>query len=837
MTSGAPLFGEEALGRYDEMLEPSGEVRPHWRTLVASFGSMAPDEYRRRFDSAIRMVRENGVTYNVYDEASGLGRPWQLDVAPFVVSPDDWTVIEAATTQRARLADALLRDIYGEQRLLRNGVVPPHLVLGHPQYLRALQRVPPPADVHVHLYSVDLARASDGSWTVVASRADAPTGLGYALENRVVVSQTFPELFGELGVQRLASFFRHFRASVISLARGAQGHAVLLTPGPYNEAYFEHAYLARYLGLELVEGDDLSVRGETVYLRTLGGLARVSVIFRRLDSDFADPLELRPDSALGVPGLVDVIRAKNVVVANALGGGVVESPALDAYLPNVSRALFGEELLLANVPTVWCGTAWGRAEGLARVRDGIVRDAFDAQPLFSRGSSARLGSDLSDADVAGFAGDLERRGATLVVHDNVPLGVAPTFERGAFALRPMLLRVFAAWTPNGYVVMPGGLARIAADDTERALSMQSGAASKDVWALAHGPIDTFSLLPPPRARVHIRRSGNEAPSRAMDNLFWLGRYAERTENLIRVLRAVVQRLAGDNGLNATASALELARRLLEPLGLVSEEALEQAAAGDETPLTGEVQAVIFGKESTGLQRLLGRVARTAWSSRDRLSADTWRAIYALTTWDARNEPAGAFDGAGARAYLDMLVRRAAALSGLAAENMTRGNNWLFFDLGRRIERAFSACWLVRHTLVVADERESAAIQVALEIADSAMTYAYRYRNAFQAAAAADLLLLDASNPRAAAFQVEAIAHHAVDLPMITEVQRRGRARTLAESLRTTMSFIDAYALTEADAEGQRTALLALLDEVEDAMTRIGGTIGDAYLQHLPRFRA
>ena len=798
---------------------------------------MAPEEYQHRLDSAMRMVQENGVTYNVYDEAFGLGRPWQLDVAPFVISPDDWAVIEAAVSQRARLANALLRDIYGEQRLLHEGIVPPHLVLGHPQYLRALLGVPPPDDVHVHLYSVDLARTRDGAWSVLAGRADAPTGLGYALENRIVVSQTFPELFGELGVQRLASFFRHFRESVVGLAGGEKGHAVLLTPGPYNEAYFEHAYLARYLGLELVEGDDLSVRDGVVYLRTLGGLARVAVIFRRLDSDFADPLEFRADSALGVPGLVDVIRAKNVVIANALGGGVVESPALDAYLPYVSRALFGEDLLVADVPTVWCGTAWGRAEGLARVRRGVVRDAFDARPLFSRGSSARLGSDMSDEDIRGIADDLERRGATTVVQDIVPLGVAPTFERGGFPSRPMSLRVFAAWTRNGYAVMPGGLARIAADDSVRALSMQSGAASKDVWALALGTVDTFSLLPRPSARLEIVRSGSEAPSRAMDNLFWLARYAERTENLIRLLRAVVLRLAGDTGLNATMNAVQLARRLLVPLEHVSEEAIEEAVAGDDTRLTDEVQAVIFGKDPSGLQRLLTRVARTAWSARDRLSLDTWRAIYALTTWSPRNQPAETFNGAGARAYLDMLIRRTAALSGLSAENMTRGNNWLFFDLGRRIERALSACWLVRQTLAVADERESAAIQVALEIADSSMTYSYRYRNAFQAAPAADLLALDAGNPRSVAFQIDAIVQHAADLPMVTEAQRRGLPLALAENLQTRMLSVDAYALTEVNSQGERVALIALLDEVEDAMIRIADAVGDAYLQHLPRFRA
>ena len=837
MANAAPLFGEEARGRYDEMLDATGGVRPHWQRLATAFAAMSPDEYQHRLDSATRMVRENGVTYNVYDEAAGLERMWQLDIAPFFISTDDWALIEAGVAQRATLANAILRDIYGDQRLLHDGAVPPQLVLGHPQYLRALQGVVPPGGVHIHLYSVDLARAADGAWTVHASRGDAPSGLGYALENRIVVSQTFPELFGELGVQRMASFFRQHRDAVTSLNHHKGGHAVLLTPGPYNEAYFEHAYLARYLGLELVEGDDLSVRDGTVYLRTLGGLERVSVIFRRLDSDFADPLELRADSALGVPGLVDVIRAGNVIIANALGGGVVESPALDAYLPNASRALFGEELLLRNIPTVWCGTTWGRGEGLSRVRTGIVRNAFDAGPLFSRGSSARLGSDLTDVEIAAVADDIERRAATLVVQDFVPLGVAPTFERGAFTSRPMTLRVFAAWTPNGYVVMPGGLARMAADDTARALSMQSGAASRDVWALARGPVDTFSLLRPPTARVEIRRSGNEAPSRAMDNLFWLARYAERTESLIRVLRAVVLRLAGDTGSTTTMDAGALARRLLVPLDLVTPEAIADVNRGDETRLRNEVNDVIFGKELSGLQRVLRRVARTAWAARDRLSPDTWRAIYALTTADDRETPSETFDGTGALAYLDMLIRRTAALSGLANENMTRGNNWLFFDMGRRIERAFEACALVRHTLAIADERESGAIQVALEIADSAMTYSYRYRNAFQAAPAIDLLVLDTSNPRSVAFQTRAIVRHAVGLPLVTDVQQRGRARELAERTNDRLSAADPYALSELNGVRARTALIELLDDVDGAMKDIANTLGEAYLQHLRRFRA
>jgi uncharacterized alpha-E superfamily protein len=402
----------------------------------------------------------------------------------------------------------------------------------------------------------------------------------------------------------------------------------------------------------------------------------------------------------------------------------------------------------------------------------------------------------------------------------------------------MSLRVFAAWTPQGYIVMPGGLARIAADDSVRALSMQSGAGSKDVWALASGPVDTFSLLRPPTARVEIRRSGNEAPSRAMDNLFWLARYAERMETLIRVLRAVVTRLAGDTGSTTTMSAVVLAQQLLLPREHVTEAAIAAALAADDAKLRIEVEDLIFGRERSGLQRLLRRVGLTAWVARDRLSLDTWRAIYALTTRNTPDEAApDSFEGTGALAYLDMLIRRTAALSGLADENMTRGSNWLFFDLGRRIERTLATCDLVRQTLTVADGRESASIQVALEIADSAMTYSYRYQNAFQAAPAIDLLLLDPSNPRAVAFQTRAIVHHTSELPLITDAQRRGRARSIAQKIHVQIASAYPYALAEPNASGRRPALIALLDDIERAMTEIADAVGDAYLQHLRRHRA
>ena len=818
------------VARYDEMADAGGAVRPHWQSVAQALSHMGGAEYARRVASARAVIRDNGVTYNVYDEAGGHARPWQLDIVPLVIGAADWAVIEAAVAQRARLADALLRDIYGPQRLIAEGHLPAHLVLGHPQFLRPLVGAVPPGGVHVHLWSADIARAPDGSWVVLSARADAPGGIGYALENRIVVSQVFPGLFRDLQVERLAEFFRAHREHVLGL--GAPGRAVLLTPGAYNEAYFEHAYLAHYLGLALVEGQDLVVRDGQVFLKTLAGLERVAVIFRRLDSDFCDPLEFRADSALGVPGLAEAARAGGVVLANALGGSVIESPAFGAFLPNAAQALLGETLAIPDIASVWCGTEWGRKEGLARLGSGVLRGAFDARPLFSRGSSARLGREMTQDDVAAAAARLAERGNTYVVQDIAPLGLAPVLDDGTVARRPVSLRVFAAWTPDGYTVMPGGLARVAHDETIRALSMQSGAATKDTWVLSRGPVGTFSLLRPTGDPLTIRHAGDDAPSRAMDNLFWLGRYAERAEDLVRVLRAVVQRLT------ASDSVGDPARRLLLPLGQASPLAVDDAVRGDGARLSAELRAAVFDPEQPhGLQRLLASVQRTAWAVRDRLSHDTWRTIHALTVADHDADLTAPFDPAGARSYLDTLVRRAAALAGLSAENMTRGSNWLFVDLGRRIERATHAGWLVRQTLAFQDEHEIDALQLALEIADSSMTYRSRYLNVFQLPPALDLLLLDDTNPRALAFQVEAAARHVAELPKSTPAQQRGLAAAVADEARALIRAADAHALEAADATGRRAALLALIAATEDAMTRLSDAVADAYFQHAARRRA
>ncbi len=841
-TANATTDYRPAPGRFDALVDAKGQPRPGWALLLRELAALDPAEHAGQVAAARRLIRENGVTYNVYDEAEGEARPWELDLVPYIIDAREWASLEAGLIQRARLADAILADVYGARRLNAQGLLPPHLVEGHPQFLRPLIGTTPPGGVRVHLYAADLARAPDGRWIVLAERADAPAGAGYALENRIVVSQAFPDLFRDLGVHRVAQFFNAFRESVLGLSSQSQPRGVLLSPGPYNEAYFEHAYLARYLGLTLVEGDDLAVREGGVFLKTLAGLEPIDVIVRRVDSDFADPIEFRSDSALGVPGLVEAARAGKVVIANALGGGLVGSPGMAAVLPTLCRALFGEELLLNAETALWCGHTAHRRAALAEPDRYVFRDAFDARPLYAKGSTARFWRDLDETGRDRLVDLLHRRGATLVAQEVLPLGTAPTLEDGRLVPRTAALRAFVAWTPQGYVVMPGGLTRVAPDADTRAITMQSGGASKDTWVLGEGPSDGFTLLRSVEEPQAIRRQADEAPSRAMDNLFWLGRYTERAEQLVRVLRAVLRRLGDDTNLAASATAAGLARRLLVPQAQVSDSATAEAEEADVSSLSDKLMAAIFARRrSFGLQRLLVSVQRTGWAVRDRLSLDTWRSILSFTSGEGLPHPDLEDDetpeAADAQSYLDGLVRRTAALSGLVAENTTRGRNYLFLELGRRIERAANLAWLQRQLLVTPEGDETAELQLLLEIADSGMTYRYRYFGVFQAAPVIDLLLLDEANPRSVAFQVETLQAHVAQLPRSNLTQARGQDRKVVGQLLQRLANADPLRLARQDASGRREQLSELLQLVQDSTTRLSDVITQTYFRHSTNRRA
>src|SRR6266536_2692409 len=526
-------------GAFDELLTAEGEARPHYVALLRALEKLGPAELKRRAETSRRLVHEQGISYNVYGDARGLDRPWQIDPVPFVIAAEEWKSLETALVQRALLINRVLADCYGPQNLIRSGWLPPALVYAQPDFLRPCHGVRAPQDVFLHFYAADLVRLPDGQWWVSSDRTQIPTGAGYALANRLVTSRILPEPFRDEKVQRLAGFFRELQKSLARLAlrRTDNPRVVLLTPGPYNETYFEQAWLARYLGYMLVEGQDLMVRDDRVYLKTLSGLEPVDVILRRVDDDFCDPLELRNDSMLGVPGLLEALRAGNVAVANAPGSGLLQSPAFLGFLPGLCRRLLGEELKLPSIATWWCGQETARAYVLEHLDELFVKPAFRSRV---RGMEPRR--DLSTSERDALKRGIEFRPHLFVGQQRLELSRAPAWSDAGVNAQAVALRAYLVAGEGGYKVMPGGLTRVASESSGRSVSMQHGGASKDTWVLSDAPVEEITLLHPVNQKIELRRVGNNLPSRMADNFFWLGRYAERADGTARQLRSALLRI-------------------------------------------------------------------------------------------------------------------------------------------------------------------------------------------------------------------------------------------------------------------------------------------------------
>jgi uncharacterized circularly permuted ATP-grasp superfamily protein/uncharacterized alpha-E superfamily protein len=819
---------------WDEMLAAPGEPRPHWAPIVRWLRGEGRTEMARRWEQGRRLIHENGVTYNVYGDPRGMHRPWELDAVPLVVSSGEWAWLEHALAQRARVLNLVLADLYGPQQLLHDGLLPPELVYANPAFLRPCHGVALPGGVALHVYAADLARAADGRFWVIADRTQAPSGAGYALENRIVVSRTLPEIFRECRVQRLAAFFGTIRDTLRALAHRHRENPriVLLTPGPYNETYFEHAYLARYLGFTLVEGADLTVRDSVVYLKTLGGLEPVDVILRRLDDAFCDPLSLRSDSSLGVAGLVQAVRAGNVVVANSLGSGVVETAALMAFLPSLCKHLLDEELAMPSVATWWCGHEDALAYVVDNLESLVIKPAFPVvghEPIF--------GSALAAAARDELLARVRARPHEYVAQEQVTLSTAPVWTRDGLQPRHVVLRTFGIATGDGYRVMPGGLARVATSRESLVVSMQRGGGSKDTWVGSEGPVSAMTLLRPAGAPIELTRGGSELPSRVADNLFWLGRYVERAEGTVRLLRSVLARLADE------ASGSEVPELPILLAALAAHAGLEDDLVApdlDADPAMRERAVLDFLRAHApprALRPTLAAAQRLASISRDQLSLDTWRVLNQLENYLPARDAVHGLTVGDAIERMNQLVLAMAAFNGLTLENMTRGQGWRFTDLGRRLERAFFLIAVFRHTMVVPCRDETRLLEALLETADSAITYRRRYLGTVQPAPVLDLLATDETNPRALVFQVRALAEHVERLPRAGgEALRTAEERTAIAALARLRMAAPAE-LAAIGLHGERVQLRDLLRQLGEELVTLSDTITESYLSHAAATRA
>jgi uncharacterized circularly permuted ATP-grasp superfamily protein/uncharacterized alpha-E superfamily protein len=732
---------------YDEASPDGVTPRPHWARLMDSLRDIGPEELEQRCTRAERRIRENGITYNIYSDPLGASRPWRIDLVPLLIPAEEWRFIEAGVVQRAKLLSLLLEDFYGPQELLKHGHFPAALLYANPEFLRPMVGVRIPAHNYLHILAVDLARSPDGQWWVLADRTQAPSGSGYALENRTIVADLLPELFRASNVQRLAPFFRAQRDALTGLSGRDHPRIVLLTPGPHNETYFEHSYLAKYLGFTLVEGADLTVRERRVYLKTVGGLEQVDVILRRVDDGFCDPLELRSDSLLGVSGLVDAIVAGNVKVANALGSGLIESAAIMPFLPSLSRHLLGEELKLPSVATWWCGQTDALEWVLKHLDSVVVKPAFPA-----RGMEPVFGSELPAAEKVKLVRRLRERPYEYVAQEQVTLSTAPVWESGSLNSRSVVLRTYVLNTGNGWVTFPGGLVRVA-EANGSVVSMQRGGHSKDAWVLWDSPVDTFSMLRPRDEPVLLQRIPRVVPSRVADNTFWLGRYVERAENIARILRSMVPRVR-----LAEEAELGSLIRLHGCLGLRKGKLGRSRRTPTKFPaLEKEMLSMLTDhRRYSSLPCTLEEVARIGGNVRERLSSDMMLLIGQLRG-SMRAEP-----GTPLLEYPAMLtncLELLSAFSGMERENINRGVGWLFMSIGRRLERAI---YLTRELRVITQPlsvEDLPFLECLLEVADSSMTYRTRYYTTLQPLAVLDVLMCDDTNPRSLDFQLS----HLVEL--------------------------------------------------------------------------
>jgi uncharacterized circularly permuted ATP-grasp superfamily protein/uncharacterized alpha-E superfamily protein len=738
----------------DEFIGADGSPKAPWLRWMEF---VAAQDVDRSLSVAERHIRDLGISYRVRGEAKE--RAWPLSGLPLLIEESDWAEISASIVQRASLLEALLADIYGPAYLVSDGVLPAAVVAGSKEFLRPMVGVTPPGGRWMHLYAADIGRGPDGRWWVLNDRAQAPSGAGYALENRLAISSAYSSTYTEMNVQRLAPFFRAFRNGLTATAERSQPRICLMTPGPYSATYFEQSYLAKYLGFLLVEGDDLVVHDGQVHVRTIAGLKRADVLWRRVDADFVDPIELNGGSRLGVPRLLSAIRDGNTVVANMPGTGFIESRALLGFMPAISKHLLGEDLAMPNIATWWCGQADARARVLKDLPRMAVAGAFSERVPGFEAEPHVLPGEMSAADAARLHAAIAARGVDYVGQEVVRLSTTPVWEQGRLQPRPFVLRVYAAATPDGWHVMPGGFCLISETADARAVAIGEGVKSADVWVLSDKPAVLETLLPS-EDEVSIRRILGNLPSRAADNLFWYGRYLERTEAVLRIVRCLCARsgeldLMGRDGLEA----LRRLGRLLVAWGAAP------AERGDDSLLATAIGA-LCSEENYGSALSNVRMAYGAGSViRERLSVDSFKLISSL---DRQLSVRAGDLATSAEAFevADQALVSLAAISGLAQENVNRVAGWRFLDMGRRIERAINACRFARS--FAGDKATADDLDVLLDLIDSQITYRSRYLTGVALAPVRDMVLLDPFNPRSTSFQVEQIRGHLDTLPALND---------------------------------------------------------------------
>ena len=821
-------YGSAVTG-YDELVAPDGSIRPHWQPLIAFLDKQGAAKSHATSERIQRRIVENGLALDGFSDPDNAEQPWHLDLIPFVLSSAEFSLLEQACIQRAHLYEAILGDLYGKQQLLAEGLLPPGLVFNDPAFLRPLHGIG--YDVpRLTFLALDFARDKDGQWHVIDAHTETLAGHGYALANRVVLADVCSQLFRLCNSRRISAFYQELAQELTTRAGSNASNIAILGPSPDHETYLSHAYMARYLGYLLIEGADLKVVGDQVFHKTLAGLQNIDLLVRAVEAGKSDPLELDPGGFLGPSGLVQSIRRNPSLMANALGTAIVENRGLPTYLPALCQHFLGEDLVIPDTPRIWLGEAEARQQVIADFDSYLIRSAYEATARPGHAERARAPAALEDVSRVALISELELNGASYVAQKGMPLATAPVWTAQGLSPKPTAIRLFAVSAADGVVVMPGGLAMVVDQDNSVGLTSHAGQSS-DVWVTGTEPQGPhYSRWRISEEESQVQRVGARLPSRIADNLYWLGRYIERADWTMRVMRNALNR--GDEDLRPIrhTGAAESAIGIFESKsaehagGEPANETDRQAAS-----LEDRIEQLFSATRNPyGIRTTFHNIHRLARRTRDRLSLDAWRLLNDLTSRQASFATGG--DSAQLVDRLNSQLAQLAAFNGLMHENMTRNFGWHFMDLGRRLERASQMAELLRRILVeIFDEREETErLAFLLETADSFMTYRSRYRFAPTFPLVLDLLLIDEQNPRSLAYQLRTISDHMTRMPQASTDAVRTPEQRLALDTLTKVRLADIERLRIADSASNRSELAALLDDLLAKLPELSDTISRRY---------
>jgi len=821
--------------RFDEMLERDGNISSHWKGFVDCLNRLGAPELVSRHQEILRLLKQNGVTYHIYDDLEGLNRQWKLDPIPLIVRDSLWQDLEQGLKQRAYLLNLLMADLYGPANIIKEGILPLELIYSDPHFLRPCHQALIPGPYQLLTYAADIAKGPDGNVWVIGDRTQAPSGWGYSLENRIVMARVMPELFQAGRIRKITEFYQqivHY-LSDFTPNKGDNPKIILLTPGPLNETYFEHAYLASFLGLTLCRGTDLMVKDGFVWLKTLSGLEKVDIIIRRVDDTFCDPLELRSDSQLGVPGLLEAARQGNVVLANPLGSGILENPALLSFMAAASRFYLSEDLKLPSIATWWCG----QQQEKQYVLDNLELLVIKRIDRNVRGKTY-FGWQLTNEAAQQLRREILAMPHLFVGQEQAIFSTAPAFNDQQLDPRHTVIRAFIMASLNGYQMLPGGLTRSAPRAGNTHVSNQSGGISKDTWVVSDL---ADSELPNPVFRVSLQPATlglASLSSRTAENLFWVGRYAVRNIFTARMIRSVLKNLAESKNFSKNYDITSL-HQLLKALtqvtmtypGFVGEE----GEAALESP-EKELQSLIFDVQKIGgLNNTIQAMLRAAYAVRDRWSSDTWRVLDTIEESWLISEKRNTTQVRHIRNKLDALITDVSAFVGFNQESISNEEGRHLYDIGRKIEHGYILARMIRATLVSVqeDQVETSLLDAVLISNESLHTFRYRHRAQLNLSNVLILLLLDIKYQRSLAYSLSQLLKHLEKLP------GQGTHNTLREDQRLVMEAFSLIRMIGVEELIQIEEGSYIYDKLDQLLARIAELLAQAsdalnrlYFSHL-----